>query len=365
MASVGVRRAATRVRAVMRSTVFRRIARPVVGGGVLIAVVAHVGAGPFVHGLLSLNVRSIVAATLLCAIATVAAAWRWWLIAGRLGAHLRISDSIGMYYRSQFLNTVLPGGVAGDVHRAVSHGRSTDQIGAASRAVVIERSAGQVVQFAMGLAVLAIAGARLGSYLIVPLVVGAGALCAVVVLAVAVSKRLRRLLRHELNELRVGVGSPAVASQVALASIIVVGCHVATFAVATQALGEEIPPGQLLTLALVVLLGASIPLNVGGWGPREGIAGWSFALAGFGASAGVAASTLYGVLAFIAVAAGAIVSATVAALRRRAQGPAPAATTPQDPAQPGAQPPQSQHPSSAPERQPISVLTPQHREETP
>ncbi len=36
-------------------------------------------------------------------------------------------------------------------------------------------------------------------------------------------------------------------------------------------------PLQLLPIGALVLLGAAIPLNVAGWGPREGVAAWAFA----------------------------------------------------------------------------------------
>jgi hypothetical protein len=75
----------------------------------------------------------------------------------------------------------------------------------------------------------------------------------------------------------------------------------------------------MLVLALVVLLGASIPVNVGGWGPREGVAGWAFAVAGLGAAAGVAASTLFGVLTVVSVLPGAIAMVVLAVRRRRAE----------------------------------------------
>ena len=57
-----------------------------------------------------------------------AAAWRWRILVRRLGLSLGWRESVAAYYRSQFLNTVLPGGVVGDVDRAVSHGRSVDQV---------------------------------------------------------------------------------------------------------------------------------------------------------------------------------------------------------------------------------------------
>jgi hypothetical protein len=103
--------------------------------------------------------------------------------------------------------------------------------------------------------------------------------------------------------------------RVVVASILVVGCHVAILGVAVAAVGASVPPFRLAALALVILVGASIPLNIGGWGPREGVAGWTFAVAGLGAPTGVAASALFGVLAMIAVAPG-LILAVVAAVRR-------------------------------------------------
>ena len=120
------------------------------------------------------------------------------------------------------------------------------------------------------------------------------------------------------------MGSPGAFVRVVVASIVVVACHVVTFGVAVAAVGASVPPMRLAALALVVLLAGSIPLNLGGWGPREGIAGWTFAVAGLGASAGVAASTLFGILAMIAVAPGLVVAATSAV--RRMRTPAPART---------------------------------------
>lgn len=299
--------APSRARTLVRSKRFRLVTQFVLGGGVLVAVLAHVGAGPFVHGLLSLDGRSIAAAVILGAVATSAAAWRWQLIAGRLGVGLGWRAAVGMYYRSQFLNSVLPVGVLGDAHRAVTHGRSAGSIPQASRAVVLERSAGQAVQVALALIVLAFFGAEFEGFVLTAIVIGVTVLAVAGITTAAASTRARTALRHELAELRAGLGTAAGFARIALASAIVVACHVATFAIATNAVGASVPPGRMVAVALVVLLAASIPFNVGGWGAREGVAGWAFALTGFGAAAGVAASTLFGVLSIIAVAPGAIV----------------------------------------------------------
>lgn len=320
---------ASRARAVIRSRSFRLTVRVFVGGGVLVAIVTRVGTGPFLHGLLSLDAQTIGTAVVLYALATAAAAWRWRLIAARLGLALRWSTAVRMYYQSQFLNTLLPGGVVGDVQRAVVHGRSTESAGAAARAVVLERTVGQAVQFALAVMALALSGAEFGGFLFPPIGFGLALLAVLAVLAVfavlaapalaatTTSARVMRALRHEMDELRAGLGSAAVSAQTVAASVVVVGCHLTIFAIATRAVGASVPPMRMLTLAFVVLLAASIPLNIGGWGPREGVAGWAFAVAGLGASTGVSAATLFGVLAIIAIAPGVIATSLASVITGR------------------------------------------------
>ena len=67
---------------------------------------------------------------------------------------LPLPAAVAAYYRSLFLNLTLPGGVVGDVHRGVSHGRDVHDVGRGLRAVAWERSAGQVVQAVLTVVVL-------------------------------------------------------------------------------------------------------------------------------------------------------------------------------------------------------------------
>ncbi|WP_369962086.1 lysylphosphatidylglycerol synthase transmembrane domain-containing protein [Leifsonia sp. EB34] len=291
--------------------------RTLIPVAILIAIVARVGTGPFLRGLLSLDGPTVAAAFALTALATVAAAWRWRLIAGRLGVGLRWSTAIGAYYRSQFVNTVLPGGVVGDVQRAVDHGRRADRLGAAARAVALERLLGQAVQVTLAVVVLAVVGMEFEGVLLPALGV---VLTAVVVGGAATafaSRRVRRALAHEWREVREGLGSVSVSVRAVIASVIVCACHLGTFAIAAVAVGADVPPLRLLALGMVVLIAASLPFTLGGWGPREGAAGWAFAMAGFGAAAGLSAATLYGVLAFVCFAPAALVVQSAAVLTRR------------------------------------------------
>ena len=291
----------------------RAWARPLIGLVVLVAVVVRVGPAPFAEGLLGIDPVTVSSAVAICAVSTAASAWRWRVVANRLGVRIGFRNAIGMYYRSQFLNAVLPGGVLGDVHRAVAHGVDVHDVPQASRAVAIERVAGQAVQAVVTLVVLGWAGAEFAGWALAQLGIGLALLLAALA-AAAASRKLRRIVVRELVELRVGLGAPRAAVQVLAASLVAVSCHVALFAIAVAGIGVHLPPLRLVALALVVLLGASIPVNVGGWGPREGVAAWAFAMAGLGSAAGVAASTAFGVLVMIAVLPGAVV-ALVAAIR--------------------------------------------------
>ena len=51
----------------------------------------------------------------------------------------------------------------------------------------------------------------------------------------------------------------------------------------------------------------SVPTNIAGWGPREGVAAWAFAAAGLGAAQGVATAVVYGVMVLVATLPGAVV----------------------------------------------------------
>jgi uncharacterized membrane protein YbhN (UPF0104 family) len=283
---------------------------------ILAGVGAVAGAEPFLRGLAAVTPGAIAAAVVLAAGATCAAAWRWRTLATRMGLRLGWGESVAAYYRSQFLNTVLPGGVVGDVQRAVSHGRDVEEVAQASRAVAAERAAGQVVQVALALAVLAALGASAASPAAAVGLVLAGIAATVGVVA-AVSRRARTAIGRELTVLRSAFASAGTVVRVVAASVIVVGAHVATFVVACSAVGVDASPERVAAAAVVAVLASSIPLSLGGWGPREGAAAWAFGAVGLGAAAGLAAATAYGVLATIALAPGAAVVAASAVRGRR------------------------------------------------
>ena len=99
------------------------------------------------------------------------------------------------------------------------------------------------------------------------------------------------------------------------ASALVVAGHVAMFLVAARTAGATASPLRMLPIALLALLAMGLPTNIGGWGPREGVAAWAFAAAGLGAGQGFATAIVYGVMVLVASLPGALV--LVAAWLRR------------------------------------------------
>ena len=300
-----------------RSTATRRAvwrwARPVAAAATLAVLVWRLGTGPFLDGLRTVDGRALAAAAGLALLTTVCCAWRWRIVARGLGVDLPLGTAVAAYYRSLFLNVTLPGGVVGDVHRGISHGRDTSDVGRGLRAVAWERSAGQVVQVVLTVTVLLVVPSPVRAAM--PLVALAlVAAAAVVVLAArarpaagrAGGSRLSRLRAAAARDVRAGLLPGRAWPAIALASALVVAGHTVTFLIAARTAGATASLSLMLPLALLVMLAAALP-NVGGWGPREGVTAWAFAAAGLGASRGVATAVVYGVMVFVASLPGAAV----------------------------------------------------------
>ena len=152
---------------------------------------------------------------------------------------------VAAYYRSLFLNVTLPGGVVGDVHRGISHGRDTSDVGRGLRAVAWERSAGQIVQVVLTVAVLLVAPSPVQP--VMPFVALALVAATVAVVLVARGRpaagrsRWARLRGAAARDLRVGLLARRAWPAIALASALVVAGHAATFMIAARTAGVTAP----------------------------------------------------------------------------------------------------------------------------
>ena len=276
--------------------------RRLAGAAILAVVVWQVGSAAVVAGLRSLDVSVLLLGASIGLVTTVACAWRWHLVARELGVEIAVPAAVAACYRAQLLNTVLPGGVLGDVHRGVVHGRSTGETGRALRAVGWERVAGQVVQAVVAVLVVGLLPSAVRPVL--PWVLAGLAAVASVALVAVRSARgdgwWSRLARTARDDVRLALLVRRSWPGVVVASLVALAGYVATYVVAARAVGVEASVATLLPLVLAVLVAAGLPLNLAGWGPREGMAAWAFAAAGLGAATGVATAVAYGAMVLVA-----------------------------------------------------------------
>ncbi len=286
----------------MRRTVWAW-ARVVVPAATLAVLVWRLGAGPFLDGIRTIDGGTLAEAAGIVVLTTVCSAWRWKIVAGGLGVELSLPAAVAAYYRAMFLNLTLPGGIVGDVHRGVSHGRDVSDVGRALRAVAWERSAGQVVQAVVTVVVLlALPSPVQSSMPLVAVVVVVAVLGGALVARArpggsrSVLARVRNVLA---DDIRGGLLARSAWPGIALASALVVAGHTVTFLIAARTAGITASASHMVPIALLALLGMVLP-NVGGWGPREGVTAWLFGAAGLGAQRGVATAVVYGVMVLVA-----------------------------------------------------------------
>ncbi len=244
--------------------------------GLLLAVF---GAEPFLRAVSSVNAPTVVVALALGLVATLAQADRWRRVAHGYAAQPSVTDSVTLTYEATFLNMVLPGGVAGDAVRALRH--PTEQgarlrIGAT--VVALERLLGTLVTV-LGAAFALLVGGR------TPLATTLAFLGGAVLVAI-LWPGLRRLQARALLR---ALG----ASVLMWGSLMTLFVYAGTTSVPGLTVAEAVPLGAVCLAAM------AIPLNVGGWGPRESVTAIAAMVWGLPMVDGVTAAATYGVLALV------------------------------------------------------------------
>ena len=293
--------------------------RPLVGIGILAVLVRRLGIGPFVAGFRAVDVWSVFAALGIGMFTTTCGAWRWHVVARGLGLPLSLRQAVSDCYLAILLNSVLPAGVLGDVHRAVRHGRQSGDLGRGVRAVILERGAGQVVLVVGGIGILltqpgilaaTTSASPLSGRWTVAVVLGLlGVLLAFLAWAWwgRSAPTWRRAVRTAATDARVGLLSKHTWPAVLALSVATLVGHVCMFVVAARVAESPVPFARLLPIFVLALLVMGLPINVGGWGPREAFLALAFGAVGLGAGQGVAVSVAYGVLTLVACLPGVVV----------------------------------------------------------
>jgi uncharacterized membrane protein YbhN (UPF0104 family) len=263
----------------------------------------------------------VVAAVVVVQIQIVLSALRWRFTAARLGHLIPTPVAIREYYLGGVLNQILPGGVAGDAARVY---RNSDALAGgwkrAATAVVLERLSGQFAFFlltCLGLISWAILLPQTLPIDPVPLALVVSAIIAVIVIfAMWLHKPLKARFGRLGPDLAAAFWQDgAFRTQTGL-SVLIIGTYVATFLLASDAVGATLPPIAAFTAVPLSLLAMLMPIGVGGWGTREAAAVALWPLFGFTGAEGLAASLLYGVFSLTGTALPGIVMLIVSLIGR-------------------------------------------------
>lgn len=226
---------------------------------------------------------------------TLLMAKRWQIVAGKVDIDISYPHAVVEYYIAQLLNIVLPGGVVGDVARAVRL-RHAGDILRASQSVAADRIVGQAAMFAT-------LGAGLVVALLVPGGIGWSAIAWVgIAVGVFVVGIVLFLSRHDGAMGQFLALTLRLLQDFRLLALLMVITALLIFSLyaCARATGTVIPPAGWVTLIPLILSAMMIPLSVGGWGWREGAAAALFPLIGADPSAGIAMGITYGAMMMIA-----------------------------------------------------------------
>jgi glycosyltransferase 2 family protein len=257
-------------------------------------------------GLQGLDPRWLAPALVLHVAQLLVLATRWTRVAASLGVELAWTLAATEYALSVALNLVLPTGMAGDALRAVRVARVDSDPGLLRviESIALDRASGQLglwLVLLAGLPFAPLVGVLDGQAL---LSLGGGAVFALGVLVWILSRApdhwssaaaTRRFLRRATGLLfsprRVLLHLPW--------SLVFTGLSVTQWYVAARAVGVELSLDAAIALAPWLILAASAPSFLGGWGTREGASALIFGVAGLDAARGVTVSVAYGFLGLV------------------------------------------------------------------
>ncbi|MBR3370397.1 MAG: flippase-like domain-containing protein [Rhodobacteraceae bacterium] len=269
-----------------------RLLASLAGLGVVVWLVDPASLGPHLR---AVDMRWMALAVAALAGQIVVSALRWQLTAQALGVRLPTLWAICEYSLSVLGNTLLPGGVLGDVGRVArmrAHGGWRLAVGS----VVIERLAGQV---ALALA----AGIGVGWWAVVYHGAGALVIAPLVALLVALVWGGGRWLGARWlpcavrDAVRAAWCAPAVLPRQLAYTGVILCCNLGGVWAAAQAVGVGLGLGAALFVIPLTLLAMLVPVSVNGWGLREGAALMLWPLVGVAGSQAVAASISFGLAA--------------------------------------------------------------------
>lgn len=240
--------------------------------------------------LMSANLPLAAALTAALLLPALLLALRWWILLRGQGLRLPFRRVFLVNYAGTFFNNLLPGGVGGDLTKAVLASAGESRKAAVVATVLLDRVIGLVVLVFLGSACLAPFAGRFREPALPAAVFGlAGAM--LLGYAAYFNPALRRMLSGRLpfeRTLRaldeVFRSARADRRRTALAAGISLCSQAATILIIygmARALGiREIPLWQFFVFEPIIFVVTALPISVGGWGVQEAVYAYLFGVLG-------------------------------------------------------------------------------------
>jgi glycosyltransferase 2 family protein len=239
---------------------------------------------------------------------------RWVLVARICRVKLPWWQSFQWTMIGHFFNQVFPSSIGGDVIRGVLAGRGIDDMGGAFSSIALERVVGLVALLALitigqPLLIARLHDQSLSHLALAIVVMSLAALATAFVLAkFAGDRRTGRLqaAAHRIaGDARRLMTSPLLTGSALLVSFAMHGSNLLLTAAIANELGADISLLDVLLVVPTIILIASLPISIGGWGVREAALAIGFSAIGQPPSVGVATSLIIGLANFVSALPGA------------------------------------------------------------
>jgi hypothetical protein len=235
-------------------------------------------------------------------------ALRWWLLMRANGFDVPFGRIFAITYAGSFFNAFLPGGVGGDIAKAVMTASGQERKAAAVGTVLLDRIIGLVAMILMATVAVVpfVTDVRMRTPVIV---VGALLLGMIVGYVVYFSRGLResalgRWVKGRLPFASVirdldGVMQTMRKTKATLAAALAlsVACQAGTIVVVylmARTMGiTAATPGQFFLFEPIIFIITALPISMGGWGVQEGAYVLLFGLAGVAENEAIALSLMY------------------------------------------------------------------------
>ena len=242
---------------------------------------------------------------------------RWREIATVCGANLAFTSALQISFIATFFNQVLPSTVGGDGARIWLFARQGAGWATATYSVLIDRIAGVFVLALIVVACLPWTFSLIHDSIAraVLLVIGFGAIAGVLIF-VLIGVRFRQWLDRWMLTRHLSAASriSAALCRSHRSATIVLACSVAIHLLGVtvawccvKAVAAPVSFAQVLFLMPPVILIATVPVSIAGWGVRESSMIVAFAYAGLAQSDGLTLSILFGAVGFIVGVVGGII----------------------------------------------------------